>query len=566
MPVSLDGNVQTDSYDGRKFITLKVAGTDGKPVYRKVQLQTRDRRVAKRRASALEGVRDPEVARRIVHYLADSPDEQTEAHRLAEFRERSATLPLVSSVTFDDARNELGTLLADFGEPEPDVDAVKRWQRASSPNEQRAELLRLRIPDRFLSENPDVYESFKRRATVVNPNFDGPPEDAISALFRGRLSPERIADTLAPDRPARGPKLSKCIEEFRTDQAKRDLTAKHTKSYVNKFQAFVDFVGDKPIRSLTKGDFVRFGDHVEAVNKGKTNKTIIDNLRPVGAVLIAARTRMDDGVFPDGLDNWLQVFSLDKRPYKPARSNKEPIPVDVFQSLLAKADEWANLDWRAYADSLPVSDGKSSGINRSVNERKAKASKRHGLLCHVGLCLSANVGATAIDFARLKWSELTLTGKLPLFTQPRTKTETNEDMIIPVKTPLLPETVRSLQRWKAWQDSEGGSDFVFTNEDVKPFDGDDAEDGSGVTKIFKRVRDAVNCNGWEARHCRNIGATLQRDHGLPEAMATAWLRHAEGGTNVFYRGVAKDHYLAPLVRIIDETYFAKPKRAKKGSK
>lgn len=36
MPASLEGKVQTDDSDDRKFITLKVVGVDGKPVYRNV--------------------------------------------------------------------------------------------------------------------------------------------------------------------------------------------------------------------------------------------------------------------------------------------------------------------------------------------------------------------------------------------------------------------------------------------------------------------------------------------------------------------------------------------------
>jgi hypothetical protein len=44
---------------------------------------------------------------------------------------------------------------------------------------------------------------------------------------------------------------------------------------------------------------------------------------------------------------------------------------------------------------------------------------------------------------------------------------------------------------------------------------------------------------------------------LAEAVATAWLRHSRdaSGTNVFYRGVAKDDYLLPLVQVIGREYF-----------
>ncbi len=550
MPASRQGEVQTDKNDGRKFITLRV-GSNGYAAYRKVYLRTKDRDIARRRAAVLDGITDPEQARSIVAYLAKSPTPEIERQRALQLTTKT---PLVPVLSLTDAHKELTTLLSDFDLDPPDALTVQHWQAASSLDELRSILVSLGIPRDWLDDNPDIWLTLAPtpRQQKINVHY-GNQREALARLLR--MDP----DKLPPDRPARGPKLSACIGEFRKDQEQRQVSHKNTNAYVSKFQAFVDLLHDKPIRALTKPDFVRFTDHVRKEKKGKSNKTLNDHLQAAKAVLSVARTRMDDGIFPDGLNHWLSVADAARRPYKAKLSNREPMPADVFRSLLGKADEWAECDPVAVAAALPQATvSQYRGLSDRRNSTTGTRQKRDGLLGHIGLCLAANVGATAIDLVRLLWSELSLDGKLPLFTQSRSRTETNEDMIIPVRCPLLPETIRSLKRWKAYQDAERPCDHVFVNDKGETFDPDDS---TPITDIFGRLRKAVDCCGrWQARHLRNVGATLQRDHGLDEAVATAWLRHSgdsKHGTNsnVSYRGVAKDDYLLPLVQVIGREYW-----------
>lgn len=283
-------------------------------------------------------------------------------------------------------------------------------------------------------------------------------------------------------------------------------------------------------------------------------------------VLDTARARMDDDVFPEALVNWLGVLKRDrrKRPYKPPRQNREPMPAELFRRLLAKADEWAGIDWRVYANSLPLPHGgdkRMRALRRRNNVTIAQNRKRTGLMAHSMLCLAANVGAMPIDFTRLTWSELVLDGDLPLYREDRAKPAHLLGSEVPRCCPLLPETVRSLKRWQQHRQSEIAEHgapaelharFVFTNHEPAAYD---QQESYGVSKLLRQVLDAVDCGHWKFRHLRNIGSTLCRDNHLPEAAADAWLGHSARGTNKFYTGEAKDDYLQPLVRLIEASYF-----------
>jgi integrase len=360
--------------------------------------------------------------------------------------------------------------------------------------------------------------------------------------------------------------LSACIDEFQIEQEQRGNTDKHVKERIRKFNSFVTLLKDKPIRALTKPDFVKYADHVVTEYRKRSRKTIRDALKAVEDVLEAARARMEDGVFPEGLDNWLKVLKRErrKRVYKSPRKNRQPMPPDVFQSLLAQADEWAEMDWQKYVQSMPKpehEDGRVRTLQRVRNKDYARNLKRTGLMTHSMLCLCANAGAIPIDFCRLQWGELVLDGALPLFREDREKPAHLLGEEVARCCPLLPKTVHSLKRWKQYRDAEieefgleqpGHADFVYSNSERRPFD---QQDSSGATKLLTKVRNAVDCKDWEIRHLRNIGSTAVRDHRLPEAMAHAWLGHAAGGTNVFYTGEAKDDYLLPLIEVIGATYL-----------
>ncbi|MCH7885325.1 MAG: hypothetical protein IIC01_08755 [Planctomycetes bacterium] len=112
MPASKDGDVQTDKTDGRKFITIKIA-SNGRVAYCRIYLKTTNHRLARRRARALEGIENPEEARRIVTYLASAKTPGQEQDRLAELTD---TMPTIPSLSHDEARKELEGIVCDFGD------------------------------------------------------------------------------------------------------------------------------------------------------------------------------------------------------------------------------------------------------------------------------------------------------------------------------------------------------------------------------------------------------------------------------------------------------------------
>ena len=129
MPASKDGDVQTNKTDGRKFITIRVA-SNGRVAYRRIYLKTTNYRLARRRARALEGIEKPEEARRVVTYLASAKTPGQEQDRLAELTD---TMPTIPSLSHDEARKELESIVCDFGDyelGEIDDDVVDQWRAA----------------------------------------------------------------------------------------------------------------------------------------------------------------------------------------------------------------------------------------------------------------------------------------------------------------------------------------------------------------------------------------------------------------------------------------------------
>ncbi|MCH7872900.1 MAG: hypothetical protein IID33_14490 [Planctomycetes bacterium] len=514
MPASKHGDVQTDKYDDCKFITMRVCGNG-----------------------------EPELERRRI----------AEVGRLG---------PLVPTLDHESAREELESIVCEFPEHEPgeiDDEVVDDWMRAESAEAQRQILLDLDVPAEYLAENPSTFTDLKLRGWKVNSDHR-PRREALEALFS-------LPDgTLKEDRAAFGPRLSACIDEFRIEQKQRNNQPRHTNAYIRRFKAFADFLKDRHIKDLEKADFVRFADHVLSVKAGRSPKTIRDQLKPIEAVMECAQARMDDGAFPDAVDSGLKYLEreMGKLRYKPPMHNREPMPVDVFKRLLARADEWAELDWEADAKSLkiPKMEGnRQRALAVMRNRRIALHRKRSGLMAHSMLCLAANVGAQPVDFARLLWDELVLDGKLPLYKEDREKPAHLLGSDVPRCCPMLPATVKSLKRWQRWRraelktpspEMEAAAQFVFTYDDGRPFN---QEQSFGVTKLFRQLRKDEKAGKWQIRHLRNIGSTLCRDAHLPTDMATAWLGHSAGGTNKFYMGEAKEDYLLPLMREIGRTYF-----------
>ncbi len=484
-------------------------------------------RTARRRARAIEHLDHAEEARKVIRYFAGSRTPELERRRIAEVARLG---PLIPSLGHKTARKELESIVCEFPEHEPDEiddEVVDEWMRAESAEAQRQILLDLDVPAEYLAENPGIFTDLKLRGWKVNSDHR-PRRQALEALLS-------LPDgTLKADRAAFGPRLSACIDEFRVEQQQRNNQPRHTNAYIRRFKAFADFLKDTHLKDLEKADFVRFADHVLSVKAGRSQKTIRDQLKPIEAVMECAQARMDDGAFPDAVDSGLKYLEreMGSLRYKPPMHNREPMPVDVFKRLLARADEWAELEWGAYAKSLkvPKTEGnRQRAIAITRNRRIALHRKRTGLMAHSMLCLAANVGAQPIDFARLLWDELVLNGKLPLYKEDREKPAHLLGSDVPRCCPMLPATVKSLKRWQRWRraelktpspEMEAAAQFVFTYDDGRPFN---QEQSFGVTKLFRQLRNDEKAGKWQIRHLRNIGSTLCRDAHLPTGMASAWI-------------------------------------------
>ena len=603
MPAPKHRDVQTDATDGDQFITIQDS-SKGKVVYRKVYLRTRDRVVARRRARAVDNIDDVDVARRMLKFIAGSGTPEEERRRIAQVAHIG---PLIPALGHEEARRELESIVCDFGDFAPggiSEEIVEQWRATPVAEEQREILLDLGVPEDHLAENPGIFTSLHTRGWRINPDHR-PRREAVEALFKfGHIN--LPADRLA----RRGLRLSACSDAFRTAQEQRANQPRHTRGYIRRFEECVKLLRDPFIADLEKADFVRFVDHVVAKMKGSSNKTINDHLRAVKAVIQSAQARFDDDAFPEGIDNWLRLFEREcrKRPYKSPRHNRQPMPPDIFKALLAQADQWAELDCEAYAAALPLPDEKDRrrrAFAITQNRRMAPHRKRVGLMTHGMLCLAANVGAGSTDFANLLWSELRLDDDLPLYQEDRGKPACLLGSDVPRCCPLLPETIRSLKRWREWQRVElqaaaqraakreadrlarGGADqmttratepatksarklnpstpgaggktgsaiaadHVFTYANGHPLDQSSSME---ATDYLRYLRRAVGDNVPQVRLCRNIGATLCRDAHLPADMGESWLGHSARGTNKFYTGEAKEDYLLPLVEVIGARYF-----------
>ncbi len=159
--------VQTDKYDGRRFVSIPCEA-NGTKRYHKIHLLTKDESVANRRATGLDGIDDVGEARRRIKYLASAKSESEERARLAELLHQPR---LTLAITHEESQTELEGFAEGFLEGDIDDETVERWRRARTPNAQRDVLLSIGVPADYLSENPDIYASIKPRSLKINPDW-----------------------------------------------------------------------------------------------------------------------------------------------------------------------------------------------------------------------------------------------------------------------------------------------------------------------------------------------------------------------------------------------------------
>lgn len=357
-------------------------------------------------------------------------------------------------------------------------------------------------------------------------------------------------------------KLSHCLKEWKEWAELDAKSAKHVKAYADPFNAFIAVVGDKPVNHLDKDDLLKIQKHLKAEQKQASPKTgfprgpkwYIDQLRPIAAVLKHAK-KVTSFPLPDPVGGWVD-FKFPKYGKSPKKKNREPVSPEDFQTLMTTADEWASTDVESYAASLPKRKGRGAHLSDGNNIKQAYRRKRHGLLWRACLKLMAQASLDPIDIQRLTFDFITLDGKLPSFTLPRTKPQHEVGEPVGRQTPLLKSTVKAIREWREYYEKHEcprvkrqPSNYVFPSEHGE------AWQSNPVSDSFKRLRDESGLVGFSVKHLRNIAATIRRNAGLPSDMSSAIQGHVISGMSAFYTGDHPDNWLLPLVKVIDKEYF-----------
>ena len=390
--------LKTDSYDGRKYTTIAVT-KNGRTSYPKIHLRTKNDEVARRRLIALDGVDDPEEARRRIGHLASAVTEEQERARLADF-----VHPAVyrQKMTIEDAREELYDMFGGFVDEEPpSEELLDRWRRADGIEEWQPILIELGADSQYLLD-PNCYSGLHPRGREVDPEWwrKNPDKHHEVLAEQWHMSPEEWLD-----HGASAEKLLDCIPHCETVKRNERKSESHIRSYKRTFERFVEFVTNKPLNRLTKQDFIGWQDHVYETRGERGSKWVNDQLTPIAAILKIANRRMQDDLFPAAWRTWIE---FDKATYKPGLHNREPMPVAVFEACLKQAEDWASTDIKTAAEAMPVR-GANTRVARANNFRQATRIKRAGCMMRVVLRLCCNAGCDPIDLERLRWKEVRLT-------------------------------------------------------------------------------------------------------------------------------------------------------------
>lgn len=498
---------------------------------------TRDERQSSRWLTVLDGVTDHDEATHRIATLkrADSPED--EQRLISEMLSPKVWIPVKSA---QDATRQLRELVGD--DADIDDQTVNDWLAAESAKDQRAILLHLGADEEWINDNPDIFvEIAASRRKRLNP-------DLLHETRRSRIkqAADHARDPIAKAVFNRklgtigsGPKLKDCLDVWEEWAGLDGLRPKHIAAYKRIFGDFIKETGNKAVNILQPGDFIAWEKYVltEQKRRDLSAKWINDQYTPIRAVILKARDkkRGEKGwSFPTGLSEWME---FERKRHQPKPANKKPLPVDVYQSLLTLVDGWADIDVDQYAD------------KKGISKRSAKSIQRKGIQWAAILRLGVNCGFANRDIEELTPDHLHLDGPLPYHDLPRSKPERQTGDAVIRMHPLLPSTVKSIQRWMKY---ETVTETVFRSERKYPLYSDK------LSKQFEGIREEVkNGNGWSFKHCRNVGPTLNKrsmPKGMPD-MRSEFLGHNERGTNKFYTDDVDQTYLIPVVNLIGGEYF-----------
>jgi integrase len=267
-------------------------------------------------------------------------------------------------------------------------------------------------------------------------------------------------------------------------------------------------------------------------------KAFNDHMLAIGTVLRYVDETRPAWQIPPQLLAWTSKH-LKNQKYAPGEENSEPMPVDVFRNLLARADKWT-------ATVPPEVDKRTRSNNPQF--LRADQCRRQGVVMRAVLLFKLNIAGDNVDLCRLRPDQLVdLDGQLPWVDLPRPKMRRKKGKSIPRKIPLLPSTVAALRKLRDIHPDDGR---VFVGE-AGPFT------SGGLTQAYRELADDIGVTQFTLRHLRNVGATIGTRRGVASYLVDALLGHVIPTATKFYvgRGGFTAADLVPVVNAIGAEYL-----------
>ncbi len=340
------------------------------------------------------------------------------------------------------------------------------------------------------------------------------------------------------DRPASGPRLGDIIARWTEHKMEeKGEVRRHQREVAKRWQTFVTQVGNLYVGQISPAHFRTYHSWASRESASRTcGKWFNDHVTTVKSVLRFVRKKYPEWPWPTGILEWAD--SYDVKPYKPKPSNKQPMPAEVFQSLVGAADEWKRIDVAVFDT------GTQAGRAR---KNQALRTRRDGWQLEALLRLGINCGLDPIDCERIAWENLRLDADTPHMRLPRRKVESRVGDSIERITPLLPSTVKALEAWRGFERRSRGP--VFLSAAKGPYRPD------RLGRAIKRLRDSKGISGdWSFKHLRNVVPSLGRRYRRPRDEREAFLGHV-AGTSRFYDGDVDESFLIPLVNLLGKQYL-----------
>lgn len=344
--------------------------------------------------------------------------------------------------------------------------------------------------------------------------------------------------------------LSDCFGEWerfklRTSNAPGD---KYVRQIKNIFQKFAPVTGNPPVNKLTKQHPLDWEEYLDRNIGDRGAKSYVFDVFAIKTVITTAIQKTDEKEFdfPQKLERSLELFSVERK--APSKEHKIAMSVDLFHTLLGKAEEHGATDIEAFSDTIEVEPTDGASKMRKVGTiRTVTQKKREGLMWSAIIRLSCNCGCDNADISSITLKDLRLDDDLPLFTLRRMKPAKQVGEPIDRYTPLLPSTVAAIRQWVKYEKPKPDA-LLFVN-DI----GNKWEDGK-LSHAFRRLREACELpKGVWFKRLRKCGPTLaakQRKPRIVQDDREAFLGHTVKGTCRFYEDGIGEDLLIDMVNVI----------------